>query len=83
MNMWNLPNTDVRPLQAATFGGRNSALVWRLGAATHRGLRRVWGLTKSEAEDLLDWLESQGCPGRLSFGEGGLSYTVEYEEGRG
>jgi hypothetical protein len=39
--------------------------------------RRVTGLPAGKAEELLDWLEVWGWPGRLSVDEWG--FTVEYD----
>lgn len=50
-----------------------SRLTPELSSATaHRSGLRKTGLSKSEAEDLLDWLESHGQTGHVSFvpGEG-------------
>jgi hypothetical protein len=40
-------------------------------------LARVHGLTRTEAEDLLDWLEQNGYPGG-SVTESGGTFTVEF-----
>ena len=43
------------------------------------GTRRVLGLTKARAEDLLDWLEVVGLAGRVSWDAVGKSFVVEYD----
>jgi hypothetical protein len=48
-------------------------------AAPGWGQSRASGLTKCRAEDLLDWLEARGWRGRLSPGEAGAGFTVEYD----
>jgi hypothetical protein len=40
---------------------------------------RVSGLTSSDAEDLLDWLESQNLCGRVSLPEAASGFTIEYQ----
>jgi hypothetical protein len=36
-------------------------------------------LTKTSAEELLDWLEVRGLTGRVSWEEAGASFIVEYD----
>jgi CheY-like chemotaxis protein len=42
----------------------------------------VSGLTKAEAEDLLDWLEARGCAEREVAWEDGRGFTVRYRRPR-
>jgi two-component system CheB/CheR fusion protein len=42
----------------------------------------VSGLTKAEAEDLLDWLEGRGCTEREVAWEEGRGFTVRYRRPR-
>ena len=44
--------------------------------------RRVAGLSKARAEDLLDWLEANGLHGRLLYADE-RGFTVEYERPAG
>jgi hypothetical protein len=46
--------------------------------STHVDLARVSGLTLSEAEDVLDWLEQNGFEDRNLLCESGSSFTVEF-----
>jgi hypothetical protein len=46
--------------------------------ADQAGLTRVWGLTKHEAEDLLDWLEGHGIAEREVLYTDGKGFCVSY-----
>jgi hypothetical protein len=40
----------------------------------------VGGLTKTQAEELLDWLEAHGCPHAILARDGGTGFAVRYRQ---
>ena len=65
----------------ATPRQTHGLLTGRCGptAASGAPLRRVSGLTRSDTEDLLDWLESQDACGQVFLSEVGMGFTFEYQ----
>jgi hypothetical protein len=73
----NLPQACILPTQRQILGVLSSRLGVRLAPPAQRA--QFSGLTRGDAEDLLDWLESQGISGQVSLSKGGSGFTVEYQ----
>ena len=79
---------DLRLVAAGTPGAAPAYCVHFVGPLGHKpalrievnrqGCQRVAGLDKTEAEELLDWLENQGVRGCKVTYVGGEGFSVWY-----